>query len=210
MAQEIRWTQEEKNIVTEVTQTLSLLSRLQRRAFATTLLLEAMDEDITRPGIVETPTRVARMHDELFRGYQENPATILGVEFDEDCKDMVVVRDIPFYSHCEHHLVPFFGVVHIAYIPNGKVTGLSKFARLVECYARRIQIQERLTAQIADAIEQYLKPLGVAVVIRAEHMCMTMRGVQKPGTSTVTSALRGLMKFDDKARTEFLRLAGVD
>lgn len=160
----------------------------------------------------ETPNRVAKMWDELLSGYGKDPKEILSKTFDVDAggdtngNGIVIVKDIPLFSQCEHHLVPFFGKVHIAYIPRNKVVGLSKFARLVECYGRRLQVQERLTKQIADAINQYLDPIGVMVVIEAEHMCMTMRGIQKPGTKTVTSRVSGVFFDKPEARAEALEL----
>lgn len=163
-------------------------------------------------GTAETPERVSKMWDELLSGYDKNPEEILSKQFDVDAggdinaNGIVIVKDIPFYSCCEHHLVPFYGTVSIAYIPRDKVVGLSKFARLVECYARRLQVQERLNKQLIDDINKYLKPIGVMVIIKAEHMCMTMRGVQKPGTITVTSRVSGVFFDDSTARAEALRL----
>lgn len=160
----------------------------------------------------DTPKRVAKMWDELLAGYNQNPVEILGRTFDvdapgdENANGLVLVRDIPMYSQCEHHLVPFFGKVHIAYIPRDRVVGLSKFARLVECFSRRLQVQERLTNQICDIIEQVLEPFGVMVVIEAEHMCMTMRGIQKPGTTTLTSRCKGVFYTKPEARNEVLSL----
>lgn len=170
-------------------------------------LLLAIGEDPDRDGLVQTPARVARMYDEIFRGLRESPDHHLQVTFEANFDEMVMVRDIPLYSTCEHHLVPFLGKAHVAYIPNndGRVTGLSKLARLVDAYARRPQVQERLTAQIADEIERTLEPKGVLVVIEAEHLCMSMRGVNKPGTSTVTSAVRGLFRDNAATRYEAMR-----
>lgn len=162
----------------------------------------------------ETPKRVAKMWNELLDGYNKNPAEILSKTFDVDAggdvngNGIVIVKDIPLFSQCEHHLVPFFGKVHIAYIPRNKVVGLSKFARLVECYGRRLQVQERLTKQIMDAIVENLDPIGVMVVIEAEHMCMTMRGIQKPGTKTVTSRVHGVFFDKPETRQEALNLIG--
>ena len=153
-----------------------------------------------------TPDRVARAYAELFSGYGADVSKILGRVFDDHNDEMVIVKDIPMYSMCEHHMLPFIGVVHIGYIPDGKILGISKFARLVEVFARRLQLQERLTAQVADAIMEHVMPQGVAIVIRAEHTCMTMRGINKPGTQTVTSAMRGIFKEDAKTRAEFLGL----
>jgi GTP cyclohydrolase I len=170
-------------------------------------LLEALGEDPTRDGLVKTPLRVARMYEELFAGFGENPADHLEVTFAADHDEMVMVRDIPFASLCEHHLIPFIGKAHVAYIPgeDGRITGLSKLARLVDGYARRLQVQERMTTEIADAIERTLVPRGVLVVVDAEHLCMSMRGVKKSGTSTVTSAVRGLFRTDASTRMEAMQ-----
>lgn len=167
-------------------------------------------------GTMETPKRVAKMWNELLSGYDKDPKEILSKQFDvegaeaDDCggtaNGIVVVKAIPFFSQCEHHLVPFYGTVSIAYLPRDKVVGLSKFARLVECYARRLQVQERLTKQLIDDIIKYLDPLGAMVVVEAEHMCMTMRGIQKPGTKTVTSRLYGTFKESAAARAEVLEM----
>lgn len=165
-------------------------------------LLLAIGEDPDRPGLVETPRRVADMYEEVFSGLTEDPKTHLKLFEEQPCEDMVTVRDIPLHSMCEHHLLPFVGVAHIAYIPkDGRVIGLSKLARIVNVFARRPQLQERLTAQIADFLEEELDPQGVAVVVEAEHLCMTMRGVRALGAKTQTSALRGSLKADagDKA-----------
>ncbi|MHB8973386.1 MAG: GTP cyclohydrolase I FolE [Pirellulaceae bacterium] len=169
-------------------------------------ILEAVGEDPDRPGLIETPRRVARMYAEMFSGLQADPARHLHVTFPEDYDEMVIVRDIPFTSMCEHHLLPFSGVAHVAYIPKGRVTGLSKLARVVEEVARRPQVQERMTHTIANLIERELGSSGVAVVIQAEHSCMSIRGVRKPGTSTVTSALRGTLKTNPASRAEVLAL----
>lgn len=171
-------------------------------------LLLAIGEDPEREGLLETPQRVARMYEEIFRGLDEDPCRHLKI-FSEDSgnEEMVTVRDIPLYSMCEHHLLPFVGKCHIAYIPrNGKIIGLSKFARIVDCFAKRPQVQERLTTQIADFLEQKLDPLGVAVIIEAEHLCMTMRGARAAGSATQTSALRGLMRSDARTRSEVMNL----
>ncbi|HKY77925.1 MAG TPA: GTP cyclohydrolase I FolE [Acidimicrobiia bacterium] len=167
-------------------------------------LLEAIGEDPDRDGLVRTPSRVADMFSEIFSGLEEDPASHLTVRFDADHDEMVMVRDIPLYSTCEHHLVPFIGKAHVAYIPgdDGRITGLSKLARLVDGFARRPQVQERLTTQIADTINEVLRPKGVLVVIEAEHLCMSMRGVRKPGSLTVTSAVRGLFKTSAATRAE--------
>jgi GTP cyclohydrolase I len=171
-------------------------------------LLIAVGEDPDRPGLKDTPGRVARAYAETFAGLWQDPADILATTFDEDHDEMVLVKDIPMYSTCEHHLVPFHGVAHIGYIPgeDGRVTGLSKLARLVEVYARRPQVQERMTSQIADALADVLKPRGVLVVIEAEHLCMAMRGIRKPGSSTVTSAVRGIFRDNPATRSEAMSL----
>ncbi len=170
-------------------------------------ILEAIGEDPDRNGLVDTPSRVARMYEEIFSGLRETPDHHLGVLFEADHDEMVLVKDIDCYSMCEHHLVPFIGKAHVAYIPNadGRITGLSKLARLVEAYARRPQVQERLTTQIADEIERTLEPRGVMVVIEAEHLCMSMRGVRKPGATTITSAVRGLFRDNVATREEAMR-----
>ena len=170
-------------------------------------ILEAIGEDPEREGLLETPLRVARMCEEIFQGINQNPDKHLEVCFSSEHEEMVLVKDIPLYSFCEHHLLPFFGQAHVAYIPRkGKVTGLSKLARVVEVYAKRPQLQERLTSQIADSIMRSLKPLGVIVVIEAEHMCMTIRGVNKPGSKTLTSAVRGIFRSNEATRSEALSL----
>lgn len=169
-------------------------------------ILIAVGEDPDRAGLVETPARVARMYEEIFSGISDDPARHLKL-FDEGSGEMVIVRDIPLYSMCEHHLLPFIGKAHIAYIPSdGKVIGLSKLARIVDCYAKRPQLQERLTMQIADFLNESLHPMGVAVVVEAEHLCMTMRGARASGAQTRTSALRGIMQSDSKTRAEALSL----
>jgi GTP cyclohydrolase I len=174
---------------------------------AISLLLEAVGEDPSREGLKDTPRRVGQMYLEIFSGLHEDPEKELEVYFTEDYDEMVIVKDITFYSMCEHHLVPFFGKAHVVYIPNkGHITGLSKLARVVEAYARRPQVQERMTSQIADLIMKKLNPIGVMVVIEAEHLCMSMRGVMKPGTKTVTSAVRGVFTDDVAARAEALSL----
>jgi GTP cyclohydrolase I len=166
-------------------------------------ILEAVGEDPDREGLVRTPQRVAEMYEEVFRGLRDTEDH-LAVTFAADHDEMVMVRDIALYSHCEHHLTPFLGRAHVAYIPNadGRITGLSKLARLVDSYARRLQVQERLTSQIADQLQATLDPRGVLVVIEAEHLCMSMRGVQKPGATTVTSAVRGLFRDNPATRAE--------
>jgi len=170
-------------------------------------ILEAIGEDPKRKDLAETPRRVAQMYEELFFGIKKDPQKELEVVLDQKHQEIVLLKDIPLYSVCEHHLIPFIGKAHIAYIPkNGRVTGLSKLVRVVDVLSRRLQVQERLTTQIADIIMEKLKPLGVMVVIEAEHLCMSMRGVKKPGTVTVTSAVRGIFKENEKTRSETLML----
>lgn len=171
-------------------------------------LLIACGEDPDREGLRETPARVARAYQEMFAGLFLDPDVVLERTFDEGHDELVLVKDIPMYSQCEHHLVPFHGMAHVGYIPNvaGRVTGLSKLVRLVDLYARRPQVQERLTSQIADALVSRLQPRGVIVVIEAEHLCMAMRGVRKPGSTTTTSAVRGLFKTSASSRSEVLHL----
>ncbi len=170
-------------------------------------ILEAIGEDPERDGLIRTPNRVARMYFELFSGINKDPKDEINITFKEDHAEVILVKDIPFYSMCEHHLVPFFGVAHVAYLPkNGIITGLSKLARVVETSARRPQVQERLTMQIANAVNEKLNPLGVAVVIEAEHMCMTMRGIKKPGAKTTTSVLKGVFESKPETRAEVLSL----
>lgn len=173
-------------------------------------LLDAIGEDAERNGLLDTPARVARMYAEVCGGLHEDPRRHLRTTFDADHDEMIMVRDIAFHSLCEHHLVPFFGRAHVAYIPNeeGRITGLSKLARLTLGYARRPQVQERLTTQIAEGIEEVLAPEGVLVVVEAEHLCMAMRGVRSPGATTVTSAVRGLFRTDVAARAEAMGLIG--
>jgi GTP cyclohydrolase IA len=180
---------------------------VQRVEKAVGELLAAIGEDPDRDGLQETPQRVAAMYEELFSGISDDPSRHVTVTFAEEHDEMVMVRDIPFASLCEHHLIPFIGRAHVAYIPgeDGRITGLSKLARLVEGFARRLQVQERMTSQIADAIEHRLGPRGVLVVVEAEHLCMSMRGVKKPGTLTVTSAVRGLFRSDPSTRAEAMQ-----
>lgn len=170
-------------------------------------ILLAIGEDPDRDGLRDTPARVARSYDEIFAGIAQDPADLLSTTFDLDHSELVLVKDIELWSMCEHHLLPFTGVAHVAYIPSkrGKITGLSKLARLVDVYARRPQVQERLTTEIVDALVQHLHPLGALVVVEAEHQCMTMRGVQKAGTRTVTSAVRGVLR-DPATRAEAMSL----
>jgi GTP cyclohydrolase I len=179
-----------------------------RAAAAVRELLLAVGEDPDRPGLQDTPGRVARAYAEIFGGLGQDPVEILSTTFDENHDELVLVRDIPMYSTCEHHLVPFHGAAHIGYIPgdDGRVTGLSKLARLVDVYARRPQVQERMTSQIADALSEVLKPRGVLVVIEAEHLCMAMRGIRKPGARTVTSAVRGIFRDSAATRSEAMSL----
>ena len=173
-------------------------------------LLKWIGEDPDREGLIETPDRVLRAYEEFFAGYAQDPEDILAKTFSETegYDEMVTVRDIRLESHCEHHMVPFLGTAHVAYLPDRRVVGLSKVARLVEMYAKRMQIQEKLTVQIADAIDRVLKPKGVAVVIEAEHFCMTTRGIRKPGSLTVTSRMTGAFRKDPSTRREFLAMIG--
>lgn len=170
------------------------------------LILEGIGEDPDREGLKETPDRIYRMCGQIFEGLGKDAAEYLSVQFDVENNNMVVEKDIIFYSVCEHHLLPFFGVAHVAYIPNGKVAGLSKLARTVEVFARRPQLQEKMTAQIVEAMERYLHPQGVMVLIEAEHMCMTMRGVQKPGSKTVTMMAKGAFEKDYTLQQTFLEM----
>jgi len=170
------------------------------------LLLEGIGEDVTREGLVETPDRIARMYEEIYGGIEEDASEHLKKRFHVDNDAMVLEKDITFYSTCEHHLLPFYGKSHIAYIPNGEVVGLSKLARTVEVFARRLQLQEQLTGQIADALEKELNPKGVMVMIEAEHMCMTMRGIKKPGSQTVTIVKRGIFENNKELEDTFFRM----
>jgi len=178
----------------------------ERVARAVREILEAIGEDPTREGLVETPRRIAEMYEELFAGLHQDPREVLTTGFQESHREMVILKNIPFYSLCEHHFLPFHGRAHVGYVPEGRIAGASKIARAVDILARRPQLQERLTGQIADAIMDGLSPDGVAVVIEAEHLCMTMRGVQKPGTTLVTSAIRGGFRRRAVTRAEFLAL----
>ena len=174
---------------------------------AVTMIIEAIGEKKDREGLRDTPKRVARMYAELFSGVGDDPSRHLKVLFTEHHDELVLIKDIPLYSMCEHHLLPFYGKAHVAYIPRrGRITGLSKLVRVVEGFAKRPQLQERLTSQIADSIMEKLQPWGVAVVIEAEHMCMTMRGVNKPGSLTVTSAVRGIFETNPASRAEAFAL----
>jgi GTP cyclohydrolase IA len=181
---------------------------VERVRAAVSELLIAIGEDPCRDGLLATPDRVASMYEELFSGLHDDPARHLEVTFAAEHDEMVMVRDIPFASLCEHHLVPFLGKAHVAYIPaeDGRITGLSKLARLVDGYARRLQVQERMTTEIADAIASVLSPRGVLVVLEAEHLCMSMRGVRKPGATTVTSAVRGIFRKESRTRAEAMSL----
>ena len=175
---------------------------------AVKMILEAIGEDPSREGLVETPERVARMYKEIFSGIGSNAEDILSKTFSHNGEDTVVVKDIPFYSMCEHHLVPFFGKAHVAYIPNGKVAGLSKIARTVDQYAKKPQLQERLTLEVCEDIMKYLDAKGALVVIEAEHLCMNMRGIKKPGSATITSVARGDLE-DEKLKNEAYLLMGL-
>lgn len=182
---------------------------LEKVATGIRMILEGLGEDPAREGLLDTPSRVARMYQELTYGVDVDPASEITCTFHEPGESTVMVKDIPFSSMCEHHLLPFVGVAHIAYLPNnGTITGLSKLARVVEVTARRLQVQERMTAQIADALVSKLKPEGVLVILEAEHYCMTLRGIKKPGSKTVTTAVRGALKTNDVLRTEVLMLLG--
>ncbi|MFF2093250.1 GTP cyclohydrolase I FolE [Paenibacillus sp. NPDC058174] len=169
-------------------------------------ILKLIGEDVEREGLHETPARVTRMYEEIFAGYEVEPREVLGVTFDEQHEELVIVKDIIYYSQCEHHMAPFFGKVHIGYLPSGKIAGLSKFARLVEAITRRLQVQERITTQIANVMEEELQPHGIMVVVEGEHLCMCSRGVKKPGSKTVTSAVRGEFRSNPALRSEFLSL----
>ncbi len=180
---------------------------LQKIEEAVKMILEAVGEDVNREGLLDTPKRVAKMYEEMFSGIHEDPREYFSTVFHEEHEEMVLVKDIPFYSMCEHHLVPFYGKAHVAYIPkDGKVAGLSKLGRCVESVARRPQLQERITSTVADTIMEMLQPHGVYVVVEAEHMCMTMRGLKKPGAKTITSAARGNYENDDVLRREVISL----
>ncbi len=179
---------------------------------AVTTLLKWIGEDITREGLVDTPARVAKAYEEMFGGYEDDPVEVLGRTFEEagGYDDMVLVKDISFHSHCEHHMVPIIGKAHVAYLPDNRVLGLSKIARVVEIFARRLQIQENMTAQIAHTIDATLKPRGVAVMIEAEHMCMAMRGIRKQGSTTITTCYTGDFQNDPNEQTSFLTLLRMD
>ena len=178
----------------------------ERAEAAIRALIEAVGEDLHREGLSESPRRIAAMYRELFDGLYRDPVEVLSVGFEEGHDELVILREIPFYSMCEHHFMPFHGQAHIGYMPDGRIVGLSKIARAVEIFARRPQVQERLTSQIANCIEEVLHAQGVGVVIEAEHLCMTARGVRKPGATMVTSAMRGCFRTDANTRQEFLGL----
>lgn len=169
-------------------------------------ILRLIGEDPDREGLVDTPRRVRKMYEEIFAGYEVDPREVLGVTFDEKHEELVIVKDIVFYSQCEHHMAPFFGKAHIGYIPSGRIAGLSKFARLVDAVTRKLQVQERITSEIADIFEEVLTPHGTMVVLEAEHMCMCARGVRKYGSRTLTSAVRGRFRTDAALREEFMSL----
>lgn len=177
---------------------------------AVRLLLEGIGEDTEREGLKETPDRIARMYEEIFAGMEDDAAGHLSKTFAVESNEIVLVKDITFYSMCEHHLMPFYGKAHIAYLPNGRVVGLSKLARTVEVYARRPQIQEQMTIQIVEAVMEHLKPQGVMAMLEAEHTCMTMRGVEKPGSRTITVASRGCFQEDPKWQELFFRMLGKE
>lgn len=169
-------------------------------------LLKLIGENVEREGLLDTPARVTRMYEEIFSGYSVDPREVLGVTFDEQHEELVIVKDIVYYSQCEHHMAPFFGKVHIGYVPSGQIVGLSKLARLVDAITRRLQVQERITTEIADILEEVLKPQGVMVIVEGEHLCMCARGVRKPGSKTVTTAARGVFQTDAAGRQEFMSL----
>ncbi len=179
---------------------------LERIEKATLEILESVGEDPQREGLKRTPMRVARMYEELLAGAKEDPKEHLTSIFNEDYDEIVLLRDIPFFSICEHHLMPFIGKAHVAYLPAGVVLGVSKLARIVDCFARRLQVQERLTDQIADFLMEHLKPQGSAVVLEASHSCMTIRGIKKPGSTMVTSSVRGIFRKDPRSRSEVMSL----
>ncbi len=169
-------------------------------------ILRLIGEDVDREGLLDTPARVVRMYEEIFSGYDADVKEVLGVTFDEKHEELVIIKDIVYYSQCEHHMAPFYGKVHVGYLPSGKVAGLSKFARLVDAVTRKLQVQERITSEIADILEEELKPHGVMVVVDGEHLCMCSRGVKKYGSETITSAVRGMFRTDATLRSEFLSL----
>lgn len=176
---------------------------------AVRMLLEGIGEDVNREGLIDTPDRIARMFDEIYGGMEEDAGVHLSKVFSVDNSEMVLEKDIVFYSMCEHHLMPFYGKAHVAYVPNGKVVGLSKLARTVEVFAKRPQVQERMTGEIADAIMEHLAPRGVMVVVEAEHMCMTMRGIKKPGSRTVSVATRGIFEDNAELQNRFYQMLNI-
>ncbi|WP_166245557.1 GTP cyclohydrolase I FolE [Paenibacillus turpanensis] len=169
-------------------------------------ILRLIGEDVDREGLLDTPARVVRMYEEIFSGYSVDPRDVLGVTFDENHEELVIIKDIVYYSQCEHHMAPFYGKVHMGYIPSGKIAGLSKFARLVDAVTKKLQVQERITSELADILDEVLKPHGVMVVVEGEHLCMCSRGVKKYGSRTCTSAVRGMFRTDAALRSEFLSL----
>ena len=182
----------------------------EKIADLTKLLLKEIGEDPNREGLIKTPSRVSKAWSFFSRGYNQNVDEIINnAIFNEDAKDMVVVRDVEFFSLCEHHLIPFFGKAHVAYIPNGKVVGLSKIPRIIDMFSRRLQVQERLTRQIAETIQDVLEPIGVAVIMEGQHMCMQMRGVEKQNSLTTTSSMLGKFRQSDRTRAEFLSIIGL-
>ena len=186
---------------------MSRSEQLEARREVVENLLKSIGEDPTREGLLRTPERVAKSFDELTKGSHQNLEDVVGKGvFNEDCSEMIIVKDIEFYSLCEHHMLPFYGRVHVAYIPDGRIIGLSKIPRIVDMFARRLQVQERMTSQIAEAIQEVLQPKGVGVVADAAHLCMMMRGVQKQNSSTMTSCLVGSFRSDPRTRSEFLDL----
>jgi GTP cyclohydrolase I len=197
-------------VVSKLNNDLSKSVDSERIAKAVREILLAVGEDVDREGLRDTPARVARMYEELLGGMRENPELHLKSVFTEEYDEIVLLRDIPFYSLCEHHMLPFIGCAHVAYLPTGRVLGVSKMARIVDSFAKRLQCQERLTGQIADLMMDNLKPQGVAVVIEASHSCMTIRGIKKSGATMVTSALRGLFRSDPRSRNEILSLLHQD
>lgn len=193
----------------DILHSIAHLNNDEKRKIAVEILLGTLGEDINREGLKDTPKRVSKMYDEIFAGYAVDPVELLQRTFTkEDHHEMVIVQDIKFYSACEHHMVPFFGKVHIGYIPNGTVVGISKLARLVQCFAQRLQIQERMTTQIADTIMQVLHPMGVGVIVEASHLCMVMRGAKSPEALTKTAAMRGVFLDKFQVREEFYNLIG--
>jgi GTP cyclohydrolase I len=198
----------------EIRKVLPLTERPTREQAeeAVSTLLKWIGEDVTREGLIDTPARVAKAYGEMFKGYEQDPETVLGRTFEESggYDDMVLVKDIHFHSHCEHHMVPIIGKAHVAYLPDDRILGLSKIARVVEIFANRLQIQENMTAQIAYSIDGALKPRGVAVMIEAEHMCMAMRGIKKQGSSTITTCYTGDFQSDPNEQTSFLTLLRME